>query len=325
MKRRIAFAAVCLFLVGWSVFTPEQPVHQRDTSEVPEGPLSSAFGNKRTSDRLPTSKGDLVVSPLDHASILLGWDGKAIYVDPTSPAIEDEKLPTADVVLVTEARFEHFDGVALERLRHPGTVVVAPASVASQEPVEIVMNDGDVRDVGDLRVTAVPIASTLRGPAPGLLYHPRGRDHGYVLEMGGLRVYVSGDTECTPEMKALTGIDAAFVAVGPPWAMTPDEAAACVAAFRPKILFPYHDWHTDLTAVRALAAQGIDVRVRDFYPRAERWRRDAVTACEQHLWGICRDRLELARLLDPESEKDPRVIHAREQVRAWQSPFPPWW
>jgi L-ascorbate metabolism protein UlaG (beta-lactamase superfamily) len=325
VKHTLVFVALA-FCVAWDAGSREPPVHQWDTSEVPEALASKASPNRRTTDRIPTAKGDLFVTPLDHASVLLGWEGKAIYVDPTPAAVEDKFLPRADVILVTESRFDHIDPIAVQRLQHPGTVVVGPAALAKRVHVDVVMENGDTREVDGFVATAVPMYSLERGPALGVLYHPRGLGNGYVIDFAGTRVYVSGDTECTPEVKALRDIDVAFVAVKSPLAMSPAEAVQCIGAFHPKIVFPYHDRYTDLTELEhALPAQGIDVRNRNFFPRAERWRRDAVTACNEGQIGICRDRLELARALDPESEKDPRVIHCREQVRAWQSPFPSWW
>ncbi len=79
-----------------------------------------------------------------------------------------------------------------------------------------------------------------RGPAPGKLFHDQGRGDGFVFTFGDKRVYVSGDTECTPEMKALKDIDVAFVCMNLPYTMTPVEAAECVRAFKPKVLIPYH-------------------------------------------------------------------------------------
>jgi L-ascorbate metabolism protein UlaG (beta-lactamase superfamily) len=325
MKRSL-LVLVCIALAAWSACSSEKPVHLGSTAEGPEAPTSAAFGNKRTTDRIPTSKGDLVVSPLEHASVLFGWDGKSIYVDPTTTAIEDVSFPKANVVFVTESRFEHLDPIAMGRLRIPGTIVVGPPDAAARTPLDVVMGEGDTRTVAGIVATAVPMYSLEHGPAPGLLYHPRGHGIGYVLDLGGTRVYLSGDTECTPEVKALEHVDVAFLAVNPPEAMSPADAVRCIEAFRPKIVFPYHDRHVDLTELeRALPGLGVELRERNFFPRPERWRRDAVTACADRWWGVCRDRLDLARGLDPESEEDPRVIHAREQVRAWRSPFPAWW
>ena len=121
----------------------------------------------------------------------------------------------------------------------------------------------------------------VRGPEAGKLFHDKGRGNGYVVTFGDKRVYLSGDTECTPEMKALTEIDVAFVCMNLPYTMTPEEAAGCVAAFDPKVVYPYHYGESDLTKFSsALAAeQGKDakaegqvahpvaseIRLRDWY------------------------------------------------------------
>jgi len=237
---------------------------------VPAAPASAAFTSLRATDRFPTTAGVLVVSPLEHASVLLGWDGKAIYVDPTSTAIADTMLPKADVVFITHDHYDHFDGVALSRLAKPGTLVVAPAAVAAKTHVDVVLRNGDTRTVAGIGVTAVPMQNLVRGPGPGLLYHPAGRGNGYVLDLAGTRVYFSGDTECTAEMKALDRVDVAFISVDRRYTMPPLEAAACLEAMRPGVVFPYHDRGTDPSElVRTLEAAGIDVRQRDFYPPRE--------------------------------------------------------
>ena len=57
--------------------------------------------------------------------------------------------------------------------------------------------------------------------------------NGYVLTMAGFRVYVSGDTEDIPEMRALQNIDLAFVCMNLPFTMTAEAAASAVAEFKP--------------------------------------------------------------------------------------------
>jgi L-ascorbate metabolism protein UlaG (beta-lactamase superfamily) len=87
-----------------------------------------------------------------------------------------------------------------------------------------------------------------------------------VLTYGGKRFYISGDTEATPEMKALQNIDVAFVCMNLPYTMTPEEAAAGVRAFAPKIVYPYHYRESNLKAFEdGLKGSGVEVRLRNWY------------------------------------------------------------
>ena len=105
-----------------------------------------------------------------------------------------------------------------------------------------------------------------RGPRAGELFHTRGRGNGYVLTLGDQRIYISGDTACTPEMKRLADIDIAFVCMNLPYTMTPREAAGCVNAFKPRVVYPYHYRGSDLNAFKeAVTSAAVEVRILDWY------------------------------------------------------------
>ena len=90
-------------------------------------------------------------------------------------------------------------------------------------------------------------------------YHPKGRGNGYILTFGDKRFYFSGDTEGTPEMRALKNIDVAFVCMNMPYTMTPEEAADAVKAFHPKVVIPYHYQGSDPQVfAKAQKAPGIE-------------------------------------------------------------------
>jgi L-ascorbate metabolism protein UlaG (beta-lactamase superfamily) len=235
----------------------------RASSLDPAG-AGASFGSRAT-DHFATSKGSLDVTPLNHASLLLGWSGKSFYVDPTMVALADPTLPKADVIFVTDIHPDHLDPAAIARVSKEGTLIVGPPAVAEKAHVDVVIKNGDAQDVTGVGAEAVPMYNLVRGPAPGALYHDKGRGNGYVLEFGGLRVYLSGDTECTPEMRALSRIDVAFVCMNLPYTMPPAEALQCVKAFHPKVLLPYHYRGSDLRDLRGLAAQGVEVRTRNWY------------------------------------------------------------
>jgi L-ascorbate metabolism protein UlaG (beta-lactamase superfamily) len=129
-----------------------------------------------------------------------------------------------------------------------------------------VISYGQMKTLGPFTVEAVPAYNLTRGPSAGKVFHDKGRGCGYIVTYGGKRFYFSGDTEGTPEMKALKNIDVAFVCMNLPYTMTPEEAADAVRAFHPAIVYPYHYQGSDTMAFKkALDGSGIDVRLLDWY------------------------------------------------------------
>jgi hypothetical protein len=97
--------------------------------------------------------------------------------------------------------------------------------------------------VAGVSIQAVAAYNLTRGPAPGQFYHTKGRGNAYVITLGGKKILLTGDTECTPEIKALSGIDVAFVTMNLPFTMSPQEAAECMKAVKPAVVYPYHYRH----------------------------------------------------------------------------------
>jgi L-ascorbate metabolism protein UlaG (beta-lactamase superfamily) len=75
-------------------------------------------------------------------------------------------------------------------------------------------------------------------------------------------VLVAGDTENTPELKALRGIDVAFLPMNLPYTMTPEMVADVAIAIRAKILYPYHFGDTDTSRLVALLRDHPEIEVR---------------------------------------------------------------
>jgi L-ascorbate metabolism protein UlaG (beta-lactamase superfamily) len=209
------------------------------------------------------------MTPIKHASVLFGWAGKNIYVDPAEDA-SYQGLPPADLILITDIHHDHLSPPTVAKLRKDGTEVVAPPAVAKDLPADglVVLENGASRSVAGVGVEAIPMYNVTRGPSPGKLFHDKGRGNGYVLTFADLRVYVSGDTECTPEMKALQNIDVALVCMNVPYTMPPSEAATCINAFQPKVVYPYHYRGSNLAELESgVAGHGnVSVRLRNWYP-----------------------------------------------------------
>ncbi len=217
------------------------------------------------SDTFKTSKGDLVITFLGHGTLMMTFGGKTIHVDPVAAMADYSKLPKADLVLVTHEHSDHLDLKAIDKIKKPDTKFVATETAAKQLKGATVMKNGDTRTVLGLKIEAVPAYNLVHMRSPGVPFHPRGVGNGYVVTFGGKRVYIAGDTENTPEMKALKGIDVAFLPMNLPYTMTPEMVADAAKAFRPKVLYPYHYGDTDPQKLVQLLKKdkGIDVRIRN--------------------------------------------------------------
>ena len=164
---------------------------------------------------------------------------------------------------MTDIHPDHLDETGIANVRKDATLLVGPPAVDAQKKMDVVVTAGPTKDFGLFSVETVPAYNLVRGPAAGQLYHTKGRGVGYVLTFGETRIYVSGDTECTPEMRALAHIDVAFVCMNLPYTMTPPEATACLDAFKPRVVFPYHYRNSNLDDLRP--APPVEVRRRTWY------------------------------------------------------------
>src|SRR3989304_1504377 len=128
----------------------------------------------------------------------------------------------------------------IDKLKKAGTVVVAPAASKQAIAEAQTIANGEKKTFAGIPMEAVAMYNLTRGPQPGMKFHDKGRGNGYILTLGDKRLYLSGDTECTPEMKAVQNIDIAFICMNLPYTMTPGEAADCAKSFKPKIVYPNH-------------------------------------------------------------------------------------
>jgi len=215
-------------------------------------------------DVIKTSAGDLEITFLGHASLMLKFNGKIIHVDPFSKVAGYTKLPKADLVLITHEHQDHLDTAAIDLIRSKDTRIVLTEKCAEKVPVGLVMKNGDVQTVLGVKIEAVPAYNLVHKRENGQPFHPKGQGNGYVLTFGDTRLYIAGDTENTPEMKALTGIDVAFLPMNLPYTMTPEMVADAVKAFKPRIVYPYHTGETDVARLLDLlkGEKDIEVRVR---------------------------------------------------------------
>ncbi len=223
-----------------------------------------AYAEPFEKDLIKTSGGDLEITFIGHGTLMFGFGGKIIHIDPVSQYADYAKLPKADLILITHEHKDHLDDKAIAPIRTDKTSVVLTETCAKQLTGGIVMKNGDVKTVEGLKIEALPAYNLVHTRSPGTPYHPKGIGNSYIITFGDKRVYIGGDTENTPEIKVLTGIDIAFLPMNLPYTMTPEMVADAAKAFKPKLLYPYHFGETDTSKLTALLkdAKEIDVRIR---------------------------------------------------------------
>jgi L-ascorbate metabolism protein UlaG (beta-lactamase superfamily) len=234
-------------------------------------PTCSADGIP-ASDSIATEDGALKILPINHATLALQWKDRTMCVDPVGDAKAFRGLPKPDLILLTDIHGDHLSKETLAELAGPETKLVAPLAVAEQLPSELrnratVLTNGQTGELLGIKIEAIPMYNIT---AERLKFHTKGRGNGYVLTLGGKRIYLSGDTEDIPEMLALKNIDVAFLCMNLPYTMTVEQAARAVRAFKPRVVYPYHYRGSDLNKFKDLVGMGagVEVRLRDWYPKA---------------------------------------------------------
>jgi len=156
---------------------------------------------------------------------------KTIYFDPYEIAAG----PEADLILVTHEHFDHCSPEDVNRLQRSGTVIVTEKDSAGKLSGDVrVVKPGDSITVGDIKIEAVPAYNVNKN------FHPKANGWlGFILEIEGVRLYHSGDTDFIPEMKDLK-VDIALLPVSGTYVMTADEAVEAALAIAPRLAIPMH-------------------------------------------------------------------------------------
>ena len=215
-------------------------------------------------DKITTSAGIAEMHFIGHGSLMFKVNGFIIYIDPVRSSGNFDFLPKADIILVTHEHGDHLDIKLIQDLKKEGTLLFCNQNSTSQVPWAMAMKAGDRQEINNIIIEAVPAYNIANESSPGHPFHPKGIGIGYILTIGGKRIYVAGDTENTTEMKSLTNIDIAYLPMNLPYTMTPAMVADAALAFKPKILYPYHFGETDTNEIiKLLKDSGIEVRIRN--------------------------------------------------------------
>jgi L-ascorbate metabolism protein UlaG (beta-lactamase superfamily) len=161
-----------------------------------------------------------------------------IYIDPASIS-ENNLQIKADLILLTHSHDDHFSIPTLRCLVKQDTNIIC--TVDCEEQLEKIFpsihiyhaKPGMTKTINSIKIEAVP-AYSIAG-------HPRSAGWvGYIIEVSGFRIYHSGDSGLTPEMKQIRNIDIAFLTVRSPYMMSPNELIQALEDINPKLAIPIH-------------------------------------------------------------------------------------
>ncbi|WP_018612160.1 MBL fold metallo-hydrolase [Segetibacter koreensis] len=216
--------------------------------------------------------GELTIQPITHATLVLSYNKKNIYVDPTGGIDAFKGFGAPDIIMITDIHGDHFDTATIEAINSTDALLIVPQAVADKLPATVnkekvvILKNGDKTLPAGISITAIPMYNLPEAPDAR---HTKGRGNGYILGIGGKNIYISGDTEDIPEMRALKNIDIAFICMNLPYTMDATQAAQGVLAFKPKVVYPYHYRGQDVNTFKSLVNAGdknIEVRLRNWYP-----------------------------------------------------------
>ncbi len=243
MKRTAHFTILLLFIIALPLLG--QATHQMDT-------LKSAEGN-------------VVISFLGHGSVMFEFKGKVVYVDPVSRYADFSRMPKADLILITHEHGDHLDSSAIEGCRTSKTKIICTEACLTKARGGSAMKNGETQTIGGVKIEAVPAYNLVHVRSEGVPFHAKGNGNGYVVTLGGKRIYTAGDTENVPEISNLGLIDVAFLPMNLPYTMTPEMVAEAAKRIQPKVLYPYHFGKSDTALLVSLLKdeKGIEVRIRN--------------------------------------------------------------
>ena len=228
MKMRNLFYAFVIF--GQVIFMPGLVTAEEPNSGPPKGEVSpkADMPGQKEKEKAMTVK----LQWFGHASFKITDGNTVIYIDPWKLK---EAGHDATLVLVSHSHYDHFSAPDIEKVSNPNTRLVAAGDVIAAGGKGDVLKPGQTLDISGVRVTGVPAYN------PAKKFHPKANNWlGFVIEIGGKKIYYAGDSDETPEMDALKNIDLALLPVGGTYTMDADEAANATKQFKPGRAIPYH-------------------------------------------------------------------------------------
>lgn len=156
---------------------------------------------------------------------------KTIYFDP----YQISTGPKADLIFVSHDHFDHCSPGDVAKIKGPDTIIVTEKDSAKKLAGDVrVITPGESIQVDEIKIEAVPSYNTDKD------FHPKKNAWlGFIVEVEGVKIYHTGDTDFIPEMKDIE-VDIALIPVSGTYVMTADQGVEAALAINPKLAIPMH-------------------------------------------------------------------------------------
>lgn len=200
-----------------------------ETENIEDGGVAESVESTET--EVDTSDSIATITALGRASVRIEFaDDTVVYIDPFAGTDEDYEMP-ADLVLVTHQHGDH-NKVEKVTLKEDGKIIMCPDDIGA----------GDTTEFKGIEINAVAAYNKKHAPNLGC---------GYIIKVGELVFYHTGDTSYVPEMEELHeyNIDYAFITMDGIWNMDHVEAKLVADTVKAGTIIPIHtgagDWNQE--------------------------------------------------------------------------------
>ena len=181
-----------------------------------------------------------------HATLSLDIDATKVLVDPFFDDCPSAKTKAsqigADYILISHGHGDHV-GDCMQIAGRTDALVISNFEICSwvaaqgHENVHAQHIGGSfLHPFGRVKLTVAFHGSALPDGSYG------GMPAGFLLDAGGKRVYIAGDTALFSDMQLIgrDGLDLAIIPIGDNFTMGPDDALQAVKFLNPLVVIPYH-------------------------------------------------------------------------------------
>jgi len=145
------------------------------------------------------STGNIIFTPIEHASFVITTTELCIMVDPDGDSADYADFPSPDIILITHMHGDHYNKEMIDFLKKENTSIIGPEVFIKEYGSGKRIDNNQNYETKDVNIIAIPMYNITEERK---MFHQKGVGNGYVLEISDNRIYIAGDTEDINERKS---------------------------------------------------------------------------------------------------------------------------